>query len=316
MSMNQMLAERYGTNGTTKEASAPSAEEVHFQQQADYFAKVAAHNGLDLEKLSEQEIQFYWNQVFPKTAAEGSEESEEEKKEKENKAKAKAEHEEKKANAQAWEEAIAQGDRIGRASAHSMVDELRKIAAASAEAPAGKLRHAGSAASAPGKARAAEVAEFTDHGKSPSLGGRTGFKAHAPDNPNALHGAKKPGKLTMLGRKVEEKAKDVAAFAKKHKTTAAIAAGALAAGAGAGALASRKKEAGAFEVEAAKLAFELAQELYDNEQLADRLNEKLAEGGLPENEKLASADFETALAVRAHEYLEAIGVPVDWNQSE
>lgn len=191
------------------------------------------------------------------------------------KEKAKKEHEEKRAH----EELLKQADFIGRAAAHAMHDELQKLAAEAGKPP-----------------------QFQPAPKK-TLVGSAPFKDPRP--------------LSIKGKeKMKEVGKKVLEFAKKHKGTAAVGAGALALGAGAGALASRKKEASAFDVQAAKLAFEYGKEAYPNEvdSLAALLDEKLAEGGIEEQNKLASFDFETAVHVRAFEFLESIGVPVNWSK--
>jgi ElaB/YqjD/DUF883 family membrane-anchored ribosome-binding protein len=125
------------------------------------------------------------------------------------------------------------------------------------------------------------------------------------------------GKLVERGKDLAGKTKDLI---KKHPYAAGgIAAGTAALGGGAAYLATRnrKKKASAFEVEAAKLASAyLINANYDESQVVDALNGVLSAGGpASENQlKIASADYENALIIRAHEYVESVGVPVDWSR--
>lgn len=117
------------------------------EAQVEYFAKLAADNGVDLEKLSEEQVQFLWNETF-KVAA--SDEDEKKKKEEE----AAKEHESKKEKAKEEETAkaaaaaaeyaekraaaakLAEAEYIGRYMAHAMTDEIKKIASGQATPPA------------------------------------------------------------------------------------------------------------------------------------------------------------------------------------
>jgi len=111
-----------------------------------------------------------------------------------------------------------------------------------------------------------------------------------------------------------EHAADAARWVKGNPGKAGLAAGGAALLGGGAYLAGRKKESSAFDVEAAKLASAYATSAgWD---AVDALNNVLAEGSLDSQNhlKIASADYDTGLRIRAHEYLEAVGIPVDWNQ--
>jgi hypothetical protein len=145
MSMDQFLAEFYGTNKT---ASAPQ-EDLEKQATVDLFVKLAAEQNIDLKSMKDEDVQRLYSNFeaniaaektaaapAAKTASEEAEKKEHEKKLEE----AKKEHEEKHAMAKKAEEA----DAMGRIMAHAYVQELRKIAAASKEAelPPQFLAHA------------------------------------------------------------------------------------------------------------------------------------------------------------------------------
>lgn len=124
--MHEFLAAYYGT------APQPSAEEVQRAQQIDFFAKTAAANGIDLESLNQDQINWLWNQVFTAKTAEPAKEEKApppEKKDEKDK-KAEAEFAQKK-EAMAK---IAEADFLGRVMAHSFYNESVKIASAQEKA--------------------------------------------------------------------------------------------------------------------------------------------------------------------------------------
>lgn len=135
MSMDQFLAEFYGTN---KEASAPQ-EDLEKQATVDLFLKLAGEQNIDLKGMSDVQVQQLYNSFVEKVAAgtpaapapaagtkTAAEHEEHEKKEHEKKLEeAKKEHEEKHAMAKK----AAEADQMGRIMAHAYVQELRKIAA-------------------------------------------------------------------------------------------------------------------------------------------------------------------------------------------
>lgn len=141
MSMNQILAAFYNTNGT-KTASAHT-EDLEKAAQYELFTKIAAENNIDLSKLTDDQTRELFAKTFDKTAGEmppqfaahakGKGDGDKKDGEESDEDKAKKEHEEKKAGATK----LAEADFLGRAMAHAYVDELQKIAAARGESPAG-----------------------------------------------------------------------------------------------------------------------------------------------------------------------------------
>ena len=55
MSMNELLASHYGTNG------GGSSELLEKEAQTELFAKLAADNGIDLNTLSDEQVQGLWD---------------------------------------------------------------------------------------------------------------------------------------------------------------------------------------------------------------------------------------------------------------
>lgn len=145
MSMNETLAQFYGTNGAGSVKTA-SAEDHEKAAQYELFTKMAEANKIDLGKMSDAQVAELYDRTFSKTAGEmppqfaanikgkgdkdGEGKGDGDKDDVEEKAK--KEHEEKKATA----EKLAEADFVGRAMAHAYVDELKKIAEAQAKTAA------------------------------------------------------------------------------------------------------------------------------------------------------------------------------------
>jgi hypothetical protein len=147
--MDQFLSQHYGTAAPVIE---PTAEDVEKVAQAEFFLKLAAKHGVDVNSLDNEQLQSLWDKVFNKTAEEEpkppeaaeekpAEEKPEEKpaekpekpeKSEEEKAKKKAKKELKKA--QKGQAKVAEAEQMGRIMAHKYVDELSKIAQANAQA--------------------------------------------------------------------------------------------------------------------------------------------------------------------------------------
>ena len=179
MSMDQFLAEHYGTAATTKTAS---AEDLEKQASVELFCKLAGEQNIDLKSMTEPQVQELYDSwvkkanataAAPGTPAATTKTAEEEKAEKgkETREKAEKEHEEKKAAA----EKLAEADFLGRTMAHAYVNELKKIAEANAAPPA---------AAAPVAVKVAEMPEA--------------FRKH-------LEGKKEEGKEGKPEEKKEEK---------------------------------------------------------------------------------------------------------------
>ncbi len=199
MSMNQWLADIYGT---------PSAgDEQEKVAEAELFAKIAADNGIDLSQLAPEEIEALYSEVFKGAEGELSEEelaaleaeraaAEEEAAEEDEEA---AEAEAKTAAAyrhwqekRAYAEKVAEADEAGRVMAHAFIHEIEQVKAA-----AGTERMQGAAALAKRGVR-----EFAAKHKVPmAVGGAAvaggagygGYKAL-----KALKGGKETSKEAML----------------------------------------------------------------------------------------------------------------------
>jgi hypothetical protein len=107
--MEQFLAEQTSTS-----------EDVEKVAQAEFFLKLAHKNGIDLNSLTDSQVNELWSATFSKTA------EEEDKKEddKEKVEKAKEEHEKAKESAAK----VAEAEMMGRVMAESYVNHLQKIA--------------------------------------------------------------------------------------------------------------------------------------------------------------------------------------------
>jgi hypothetical protein len=154
MSMDQFLAEYYGTNKTASAVEAPAAEDLEKQATVDLFLKLAAEQNIDLKAMTDAQVQQLYSTFSEKVAAgtpaapapaaaPAATKTASEKKLEEHEKKleeAKKEHEEKHAMAKKAEEA----DIMGRIMAHAYVHELKKIAAEAtktAELPPALLEH-------------------------------------------------------------------------------------------------------------------------------------------------------------------------------
>ena len=296
--IDQMLASFFGTGGAEPQPSAEDAEKV---AQAEFFAKTAAANGVNLEQLDAPQIDWLWQKTFgpgaTKEASEGGPppkaEGDDEKKEREEKAR--KEHEEKKAAQERFDQATY----FGKTAAHAYVAEMKNIMTAGGldfMKEAGLKETAGKAVKAVGEATG--VSQLRE--------------AHR------LHKKLGPG-----GRGVHEGVRHLYEEGRNSNLRqGAMRAGATAAGAaaaGAGAHHAMKSKEGsdpsAFELEAAELALaKVAEANFDQTEAISRLNAVLTLG-LTDSEKVASLDrYEDALERRALEYAAAAGYPVEWNQ--
>lgn len=310
MSMNEFLAQFYG-NAPEMDIEKTAAEQQEEETQIELFAKLAHDNGIDLEKLSEEQVQELYDATFKEASDDkdaddkGGDKDKEEKKEK-----AEHEFEEKKAAA----EKVAEADFLGRVMAHSYVNEMRKIAEeAEVKEAAGTVAMTGRP-----RADALKVRGLGDKARA-ALHAVKGMAAKAEDKGGraaeyvARIGADKEGPLTR-GR---------AAVARHGHHAAAGAAAAGAAGGGGYAAYKhhkKEKEASALDQLALNAAVDMlvdfnkegSQGVFDLEEAAERLD-AVATLGLGESVKVASAaNAEQAVHVRALEFLEAAGYPVTW----
>ncbi|WP_394831710.1 hypothetical protein LVJ94_34875 [Pendulispora rubella] len=145
MSMDEFLANFYGTTKTAADGGTPSSESLEKEAELQFFCKVAADQGIDLAKLSDAELEQRFAE-FEAKIAESKRDAQQQAGDEEQTARARREFEEKRAEAaktasaaREWEEKrasardLAQSDLLGRTAAHAYVDELRKIAAAAEE---------------------------------------------------------------------------------------------------------------------------------------------------------------------------------------
>lgn len=259
-----------------------SQEELTKQAEAELFTKLAAANGIDLKKYTDEQVQQLWDATFQKTAefppAEKKEEhekketAEEEKKEEEKKEAAAREHATKLAAAREAQNAYG----LGELMAQGYVDRLVKLGMT--------LQPAG----------ASPVA-------TPAATGETKEAAMPPALAKALDKVK-----GGVSKGVEA--------AKAHPGKAA--AGAAAATGAAGFAAGRmSKKGSAIDQLAGEEAVKIAHAAggWDLDDVADKINAVLILG-LQESTKLASTLPEQT-QIRALELLEAAGYPVDWNQA-
>jgi hypothetical protein len=291
--MNLNLAAMYGTPGASSEEQTKLAE-------AELFSKLAAENGIDLNQLSNEQIQELWSVTFSKTAEEDEkkdDEKDEDEKEEEKKEAAAREHGVKLA--QAEEESRAHY--LGQVMAHSYVAELSKIAAA---------REAGETVESPelDKEAAMPAALKNALGKVKSVAGAGADKAKAFGSKAKEFGAKGVAKTKEVGGKA-------VSHVKEHK--GAYGAGAAGVGgAGAGFAAGRfgkKKESSVLDGLALEAAVKIAHAdgRFDLDEVAEKVS-AVAILGLEESTKLA-ATAEQQVEIRALEYLEAAGYPVEWS---
>lgn len=269
-----------------------STEEQMKLAEAELFVNLAKEAGIDLNQLDNEQIEALWNEVFSKEAGdeEAAEESEEKKEE------AKEETEEEKKEAAAREHAIkvahaeeeARAHHLGQVMAHSYVAELDKIAAERAATDGGETKEASKLSDVAGKAR--------------SLAGAAAAK-----------GKDVGGKAVAKGKELGGKGVN---FAKAHpKSVGGAAAGVAAAGAGGAYLASRKKQAsGLTQIDELALshAVKIASDAGLDPEVAEARVNAVATLGLEESSKLAST-VDAQVEIRALEYLEAAGYPVQWN---
>lgn len=334
MAMNEYIASLYGTNKTAA-AAAPvlSDEDQEKQASVELFMKIASTEGIELETMSDADVQTLYGEFLKaaeeekkkEPAFEASDEKEEEEKK---------EEEKKHAEAQSFfalkKEAaakLAEADYTGRVIAHAFVQELgniQKEAGAKETAQAvgavltGKAKHVGLhnlADKAKGVAHAgADKAKELGKGYAGVAKGEGVAAARKAHHDAGSHGFGEAGKKLYgdtkdTGRSlVKEHAKRVGAIA---APAAAVAGGAAA---GAAAAHHHSKHAGAFDAVAGEAAVAFAAEQgWDPEQADRKVASILELGLLGESEKVAAADdYETSVGVRALEILEAAGYPVTW----
>lgn len=299
MSMDSFLAEIYGT----KTASAEPQEDLEKEASVQLFMKLAGQEGIDLKSMADEDVAALfasWEEkvaaadagATQKTASDDNDKDDEKKKREE----AEKEHEEKKAAA----EKVAEADALGRIMAHSFTDEYRKIAAA------GGVPGIDPETVTAGEDKTAAMPEALRKGLEAARG-------HAGKAGKAIGDA--AGKAKDKGKELAGKAGDAA---KKHKGHAAAAAGGAAAGGAAGFMAGKKKQSSAIDELAAERAVLMAHEAnFDAEQAGRKVASVRELELVGESEKVAHApDLDTAVGIRALEFLEAAGYPVTWPEQQ
>ena len=299
--MNEFLARMYGT-GQVKEAS----EMNNTDELLDAFCKQAAAEDINLNQLSDAQVEQLFGVYVSKIAEE--EKKDDDKDEEEKKAYAYAEFAQMK-EAQAK---MAEADFIGRQIAHACVDELRKIASDDGEKVAGEP---GRTVAAVGKKLKSLGSDLASGAKDATKGVRKQVSDGADDLGRSTRKSVGAEDFGDKARAAYNKAKD---WAGSHKRELAIGGGTAAAGAAAGALAARRdKKSSAFDEEAAIYGLKLAHvNGFNAEAVGERLDALFTLGAQSdiENSKVASAQsYEQGLHLRGLELLEQIGIPIDWN---
>jgi hypothetical protein len=288
--MNEFLAQYYGTNGASPEVEKTASEaEMGEQEKIAMFAKLAKDNEIDISSMSDEKIEQLFRATFAadeKTAGElppqfqkkdegeKKDDKKDEKSEEEKKAAAEAAVEqEKKAEEARLEKQAQEADFMGRVMAHAYVNEMRKIAASAETAQGVK-----------------DVAT-SEPEKTASLREKLLKIANADCPPEKKDDGKKDEK-----KDGDDKGKSLPPWLKDKEASASL------------------------EDAAAQQALSIVQEYnktagenaFDVKVAAERIN-AVHTLGLTESAKVASAEnVETAVGIRALEYLEAAGYPVQW----
>jgi hypothetical protein len=322
--MDSFLAAYYGTTGTASPTETDKVAAAEQEASFELFAKVAAAEGIDLTKMSDEQVMALYTKVAsdegpPEHKEEGKEEEEKEKKEKE--AAAKAELAAKTAAATGAaatpegeaQEKIAEADFLGRVMAHAYVQEMKKIA------EAGTATETDPAA-AEKTAADLKVRNLADKFRAGVHGAKAGAKSFAEKiKEHAGKAADKTKEPLHKAHVAVSKGMDTAKeTAKKHPGKALGAAGAAGAAAGGtgGFMAGKEKKGSALDELAAERAMaKVAEAGWDVDQGAELLANLVTSGASEENTKIAAAngDLEGALEIRALELLEQCGYTVNWN---
>lgn len=306
--IDQFLAEHYGTLDV-----APSTEDVEKVAQAEMFLKLAAQHNVDINQLSDAQINQLWNQVWSeKTAEEAAAEEREKAKEE----KAKEEHEKAKNEVKEGQAKFAEADYMGRIMAHSYVNQLREYAAAG-ELDFLKEAEGGKAHWARRGYEAAKKAITGGHFDEAKMYRQTAARAAASSAGGNEASKKLRDKAIahLKGRARSETVKGVL-------RTGGIGAGAVG-GVGAAGYGLHKalkkddgesKESSALDEFAANYAIEKAASYgFDPEEAAERISAVLVLGPDPSDKIAYVEGLDDAVDVRSSELLELAGYPIDWS---
>lgn len=293
--MNQALAEYFGNT--------VESEDMSKQAEVEVFCKLAAENGIDLNALTDAQINELYSATFGKTAGDSKEEEERKKREE-----AAREHVESKKEAEAK---FAEAALAGQIMAHSMWAELQEIQKEAGAkdwiASKGKkvLEHGADAGDAVANF-AKNVSGSTVRAAKNQKGDVSGMR-----HMEAVMAQNKARKHLAIGGAsaaaavgAEEGARRGINHLKAKKSEAPAAE----------APDSAEKQAAAFNQLAAERAYEkIASTGWEAEEVAARLNAVLTLGFNDEGTKIASNhDFETALEIRSLELAELAGYPIEW----
>jgi hypothetical protein len=289
---------------TNLHSQSARAEDLEKTAELELFCKLAAQQNIDLSKMDDDSVLALYSYTFNKTAEEEPAAKDEDEKEDEEKKEAAArEH----ATKLAFAKEAAQADELGRRMAHSYVDELNKIGsalqAAAAEAAVGTQET--------DETKEAGIKDSLGKGLSAvkNFGGKAVDKIRHADEivggkARKLVGDMPAGKAARSAEGQAQRTKNVG--------RAVLGGGAaLAAGGGAAAFGGKKKESSALDQLALEQAVKIAAASnFDPEEAAERVM-AVATLGLDESTKVAS-DLAGQVEIRALEFLEAAGYPVEW----
>jgi len=314
--MNLDLAAMYGTPGYEDELSAQEEGQEKVAQ-AELFAKLAADNGIDLNQLTDEQVEGLWEETFeeklgadpdgdgdsdacgpdgkPLTKAQKAALAAELAKQQQAK-QASAEFDE----VQGTQEKFAEADYMGRVMAHAYVNELGSIGQDGSD-EMDKDAGIGDAAR--------KAWEYTRGAPRRALESTQEGGRRARDYVKAVPGRVNEG-ARQAAHNVRYRPWESAKYVgRKGAVPAAVA------GAGAGGYAyGHHKRASAIDDFAIESAIgKVAEAGYDVDEAAQRIDAVITLGGLGVSEKIAAAsNVDDAVEIRSLEVLEAAGYPVNW----
>jgi hypothetical protein len=308
MSMNDYLAEVYGSAGQEDGAG----EDLEKQAQVELFAKLAAAEGINLNELSDGQV----NELFEATMGKEAEEDEEEEKKED----AKKELAEKKEAS----DKLAEADYAGRVMAHAFTQELGFIEKEAVSLTEVGMRARDFAGKLPDKAKAlAGKARDVLSGKQmrEGLRGRKAVDSKAgkamlkdmSSVPNKS-GMSDAAYKKMLSERAAKAGKSYKSEASKKALKGAAKTVGAYGGLGLGAYGASKAASAIDDLALEGSVIKAAEAGWDVDEAAERVT-AISILGLDESEKIAAAqDVEEAVETRSLEILEAAGYPVTWEE--
>lgn len=287
--MDLDLAEMYGTPGAT--------EDLEKQAQAELFAKLAADQGVDLQQLTDEQVEGLWADTF---ADDGSAKI----------AEAQYEH----AAMQDNQEKLAEADHYGRVMAHAYVQELGEI---DKHGSAGTMLDKGLKKMRP----LADIASGKDFRQGrqalKNIKSPLGAKMRVQDAASSIKGRRGSKKHKAAVADVLDFTASAAKGMRNRGAAKTLGLYGGAAAAAGGAVAGkrsydRNKTSSAIDEFAVYSALEKAAEAgFDVDEVASRLDAVIELDQLPDSDKVASS-LDEQVDIRSLEMLEAVGVPVNW----